>query len=421
MEEHKIIEDLLEKYKRKYVKVESIDYQLYPFAPMNSTFIGKYKHSVTPDIDGDYLLVDDVVSHDGINKYYKFMDTTTKLEHKDLLRFIHSKRWEKIVDFLKEEGHIFEVKEGIWDNDFLYDNCEFKKLELDFPINYYEETSYFGVKDILLPIDEYIEQIKNSEGYKKACDKKNDIQNNNLNHLLKSYNNTFKKDDMIVVFLPDNMPLETLKDILPNDLNIEVSQSQYNDDLAYISFCSKEKLPDFSPVKNPKYLIEDYLENHNILYIDNVQPRLNEIKKSLDNIQKNFIDKILEDTPYLDTKNLFYMNPMSTWGKRDINNTFSCMKKIESDFTKIDEFLNVEVISNSDCLYTNILHDIKCEYEANNFKGLSCLIQNAEDNFKRSEAIINDIERNLSYIELKEENKTTIEDSKSKKSSNKNR
>lgn len=177
MEEHKIIEDLLKKYKRKYVKVESIDYTLYPFAPMNSTFIGKYKHSVTPDIKGDYLLIDGVVYHDNINKFYKFMNTTTKLEHKDLLKNIHSQRWKKIVDFLKKEGHIFEVKEDIWDNDFIHNNFEFKKLDFDFPITYYEETSYFGIKDILLPIDEYIEQIKNSDEYKKAVIKKKESKN----------------------------------------------------------------------------------------------------------------------------------------------------------------------------------------------------------------------------------------------------
>jgi hypothetical protein len=200
MEEHKIIEDLLKKYKRKYVKVESIDYALYPFATMNNTFIGKYKYSLSSDIKGDYLLVDGVVSHDNINKYYKFMDIATKLEHKDLLRIIHSERWEKIVTFLKEERHIFEVKEGIWDNDFLYDNCEFKKLKFDFPVNYYEETSYFGVKDILLPIDEYIEEIKDSEGYKEACNKKNINHDKNsssdLNKILKSYDDKFKKDDI---------------------------------------------------------------------------------------------------------------------------------------------------------------------------------------------------------------------------------
>lgn len=95
----------------------------------------------------EYLLKSGVeITQENIHLYYEFMDIESvyKLGSSSLmLSKIHDKRLLQIIDLLK-----IDIKELSANNK----NC----------IHAY----YFGVKDNLKPIDEYVSQIKESEAYK---------------------------------------------------------------------------------------------------------------------------------------------------------------------------------------------------------------------------------------------------------------
>lgn len=197
----------------------------------------------------------------------------------------------------------------------------------------------------------------------------------------------------IVVTLPNQETVQTLKSILPTYLSIDILESQVEENIVYLSFDNTQKLPDFSELNNPKYAIEYYLENHDFPYLDEVKETLPKIDKALANIQETFLDAILKDTAYLDTENLFYMQPLSTWSKKEVNKVFSTMKKIKNSFSILDDFLNIELLGNTDELYTNMLYNMECEFKCNNFKGFSCDVSEVERKFKAIKKIIAEIKQ----------------------------
>lgn len=95
----------------------------------------------------EYLLKSGVeITQENIHLYYEFMDIESvyKLGSRSLMLFrIHSKRHLQIIDLLNIDIKILD---------------EYKKT--------YIHSYYFGVKDNLKPIDEYVSQIKESEAYK---------------------------------------------------------------------------------------------------------------------------------------------------------------------------------------------------------------------------------------------------------------
>ncbi|MCT7648942.1 hypothetical protein [Aliarcobacter butzleri] len=101
----------------------------------------------------NYLLKTIIVeiSEDNIHLYYKFMNKENISKYRDILHTFFNKRHPlNIEDFLEID------KEVIKDN-WKY-NC--------FADGKIKTQSYFGIKDTLKPIDEYIEEIKESEQYK---------------------------------------------------------------------------------------------------------------------------------------------------------------------------------------------------------------------------------------------------------------
>lgn len=183
--EHQQIEEMLSEFKRSKIKlVDDIDCTLHPFAPMNATFIGKYKYCLDECIsDNDVVILKGHINIDNAHIFYKYIDDETKFRFRSNIQIAHWKRHEDIKAFLENEGLIFETEKGM-DYDILTDNFDFKKINIeecakkwispkDFFINdttvtYYQTVSYFGITDELSPIEDYITQIKNSDAFKKA-------------------------------------------------------------------------------------------------------------------------------------------------------------------------------------------------------------------------------------------------------------
>lgn len=211
------------------------------------------------------------------------------------------------------------------------------------------------------------------------------------------------KKDLIVVFQNTDDTKEfsdKVKAILPSYLKVNLTSDNYAD-LLYLTFDSEQTLPDFSYGNTAKEVLEQYLIDNDFdkwIYFD-----LDKVKKSLENIKTNFIDKILEDTPYLDTKNLFYMSPMSEWSKKDINQSIKQTKSVEKDFAALDYFLNIDDYVSKKETTKSFYHDINCEIAANNFRGASHLISNLEDRFKEGELFLKQIEESVKELSTPDE------------------
>ena len=92
------------------------------------------------------------ISEDNIHLYYKFMNKDDISKYRDILHTFFNKRHPlNIEDFLEIDKEV--IREN-WKYDCFADG----KIKTQ---------SYFGIKDILKPIDEYIEEIKNSDAFKE--------------------------------------------------------------------------------------------------------------------------------------------------------------------------------------------------------------------------------------------------------------
>ncbi|CAA6807813.1 MAG: Unknown protein [uncultured Sulfurovum sp.] len=95
-----------------------------------------------------------IITKDNIASYYEFMGSNERSTHRDLIHFSFNVRSPlTIYDLLNLEQH----RERIDDN-WKY-SC--------FQDGRVKSQSYFGVKDTLKPIEEYVEEIKSSSEYKE--------------------------------------------------------------------------------------------------------------------------------------------------------------------------------------------------------------------------------------------------------------
>lgn len=92
------------------------------------------------------------ITIDNIHLYYKFMSSDDLDQNSSLIWIVISNRFQLIIDKLVLDDTIYRD-----DNDILlFDRVDGFKIGI----------SFFGIKDTLKAIDEYIEEIKNSEAYK---------------------------------------------------------------------------------------------------------------------------------------------------------------------------------------------------------------------------------------------------------------
>ena len=111
------------------------------------------------------ILKDIVITKDNIAQYYEFMSDEDKKAHKSVLHSLHGERWDAIWAFMEQDSLIFDSGEGL-DYSILDNNYNPIIFNID-TVSYYLGASYFGVKDTLKPIDEYIAEIKGSSEYIK--------------------------------------------------------------------------------------------------------------------------------------------------------------------------------------------------------------------------------------------------------------
>ena len=101
-----------------------------------------------------YLLKTTIVeiSEDNIHLYYKFMNKDDISKYREILHTFFNKRQPlNIEDFLEIDKEV--IREN-WKYDCFADG----KIKTQ---------SYFGIKDTLKPIDEYLEEIKNSDTFNR--------------------------------------------------------------------------------------------------------------------------------------------------------------------------------------------------------------------------------------------------------------
>jgi hypothetical protein len=162
-------------YNEKLQKKESIHCH-----KINTPFGDIYAFSASPSKPGLKASVflkaenEDInITKDNIHLYYKFMSDEDKANMKigQILYIIHAERYKDIRQAMIKDGLIFNTKNGV-DADLLHDNRDIRKFNSNTVIYYYD-ISYFGVKDTLKPIDEYIEEIKQCPQYQEHLLKKN--------------------------------------------------------------------------------------------------------------------------------------------------------------------------------------------------------------------------------------------------------
>jgi hypothetical protein len=141
---------LMKRYRKEFIKIDdSLDLELCGSAG-NSFFNIKF------DIKNDkYLYIKDVITVDNISLYYEFMSDEDLEKYRVILRNIFYDRKLIILKSLNFINSYSDEKKS----HYIYDAIK-------------KHQSFFGIKDTLKPIDEYIEQIKQSEAYKEYIAKK---------------------------------------------------------------------------------------------------------------------------------------------------------------------------------------------------------------------------------------------------------
>lgn len=147
------IKMMLKKYNKLQIKViDKIDEQ---FA--GSLCNGEIK--IVFDIHRDFLIIEDVATIDNISLYYEFMSDEDIYKNSMLLDEILGDRIIKI-------NNVIPILKNVDSNYITRINGA------DIKNTYFISQYIFGIKDTLKPIDEYIEQIKQSEAYKEYIAKK---------------------------------------------------------------------------------------------------------------------------------------------------------------------------------------------------------------------------------------------------------
>ena len=101
-----------------------------------------------------------IITKDNIHLYYEFMSDDV-LKYIDILHPIFCNHYHAIVSYFKKIGFIVDDGKG-----YDYDKVHYKGSFIKRDITMYYGISFFGIKDTLKPIDEYIADIKASEEYK---------------------------------------------------------------------------------------------------------------------------------------------------------------------------------------------------------------------------------------------------------------
>lgn len=136
--------------KVKTIKKEDCEYKYFD--------LQEYKNIMLYDCNYELDFLKNGINIDNISLYYEFMSDDDKLNNSILLDKLFNRRMGVIYFNLKIDNFT------LWLNDIL----SYKADNNDFMIN----CSIFGIIDTLKPIDEYIEQIKQSEAYKEYIAKK---------------------------------------------------------------------------------------------------------------------------------------------------------------------------------------------------------------------------------------------------------
>jgi len=102
------------------------------------------------DYKNEYESGNVIITKDNISDYYKFMSDKDKKENIDLIHFSFNCRLP--FNLANDDETLYKDLNSAW-NPQCYSNGRMKS------------QSYFGVKDTLKPIDEYIEKSNNQEEF----------------------------------------------------------------------------------------------------------------------------------------------------------------------------------------------------------------------------------------------------------------
>ena len=165
-EKKTIIKNLLKKYNKTYISVvENLDRE-------KAGCVSSCSFKVYFDIAASSIIIEDIIISDNISLYYEFLNDTDKERYKDILYVIHAKRYKDIKKAMIKDQLIFEtLRGGGLDCDALHFNRATRKFKQN-SITYYYDVYYFGIRDTLKPIKEYIAEIKKSEQYIALMSKK---------------------------------------------------------------------------------------------------------------------------------------------------------------------------------------------------------------------------------------------------------
>ena len=134
--------------------------------------------------DGEVdVIIDDVeINRDNIPLYYEFMSDEDIIKNQDLISDVLCDRFFEIKKNIEFDSHPFKHY-----NVQLRKNSEAsgEPLKMDF----------FGIKDTLKPINEYISEIKESEQYKTYI-KKLDSKEDALNKIVANYEEVIEEDTL---------------------------------------------------------------------------------------------------------------------------------------------------------------------------------------------------------------------------------
>ncbi len=149
------LEMLLKKYNKKYIRVVE-NFDNFPGSISNGEIRIVFDIDV---VNKDTLLLQDIINKDNISLYYEFMSDEDIEKCSDLLNNTLLDRFRLIRQKIKFKDKAFTPLKD-------YD------MDIALKSNNYIYISFFGIKDTLRPINEYIAEIKESEAYKRYMAKK---------------------------------------------------------------------------------------------------------------------------------------------------------------------------------------------------------------------------------------------------------
>lgn len=157
--------------KVKTIKKEDCKYKYFD--------LQEYKNIMLYDCNYELDFLKNGINIDNISLYYEFMSDVQKihLSH-NILSIIFFERFTQISDLLKISKTFLTDDKLINTKYYKTNNTSFPDIFDDGFCFWYSnnmgiiEVSYFGIKDTLKPIDEYIAEIKENEAYKNYIAKK---------------------------------------------------------------------------------------------------------------------------------------------------------------------------------------------------------------------------------------------------------